>query len=421
MTEWLLVRLSHRPESRDASWMSVDAAGHLVIPPQSGPLADAAPLAPSRRVALIVPGSEVVSLDAELPARAGARLLQAVPFALEEQLAEDVETLHFAIGVRGDHGRTGVNVVSRALLDSWLAELAAAGLSAAAVFADTALLPDNPGQIVAWLEGEELHIRVPGQAAVSVPSSPLEGSIELAVPAGTEMSTLGLLLYATPQEWHTRSAEFEAMRDRFGGFKVQLLPNGPLPLLASRVAQPGADASSPINLLQGELAPRNGSSGSLKPWRLAAGLAAAAVLLHASAQIWELRRAAAAETALDASITSVMNATFPGEAVGADRARGRMEQQLLAIRSGGATGGDLLPALAALAQARGAAPDAVLESLGFDAGTVDVRIKANSAESLERINASLRSGGWQAELQGGTASAESYEGRIRIRAAGAGS
>jgi general secretion pathway protein L len=416
MTEWLLVRLANRPDSRDASWMSVDAAGHLVVPPQTGPLAEAAPLASSRRIALIVPGSEVVSLDAELPARAGARLLQAVPFALEEQLAEDVETLHFALGVRGDNGRTGVNVVSKSLLDAWLAELAAAGLTAAAVFADTALLPDNPGQIVAWLEGEELHIRVPGQIAVSVPSAPLAGSIELAVPQATELSTLGLLLFATPQEWHARSSEFEALRDRFAGFKVQLLPHGPLPLLAS-----GADAGAPINLLQGELAPRNASSGSLRPWRLAAGLAAAAVLLHASAQIWELRSAAAAETALDASISSVVNATFPGETIAADGARSRMEQQLLALRSGGASGGDLLPALAALAQARGAAPDAELESLGFDSGTVDVRIKAKSAESLERINASLRNGGWQAELQGGTASAEAYEGRIRIRAAGAGS
>lgn len=421
MTEWLLVRLSHRPDSRDASWMSVDAAGHLVIPPQTGLLAEAAALAPARKVALIVPGNEVVALDAELPARAGARLLQAVPFALEEQLAEDVETLHFALGVRGENGRTGVNVVSRALLDGWLAELAAGGLSAAAVFADTALLPDNPGQIVAWLEGEELHIRVPGQTPVSVPSSPLAGSMELAIPANVEASTLGLLLYATPQDWHTRSAEFEAMRDRFAGFKVQLLPNGPLPLLATRVAQPGVGAGAPINLLQGELAPRTGSSGRLRPWRLAAGLAAAAVLLHAGSQLWALRRATAAESALDASIAAVVNATFPGESIAVDRARDRMEQQLLAIRSGGGSGGDLLPALAALAQARGASPDAELESLGFDAGTVDVRIKAKSAESLERINASLRNGGWQAELQGGTASADAYEGRIRIRAGGAGS
>lgn len=401
--------------------MVVDAAGHLVVPPQSGAPAEAASLATSRRIALIVPGTEVVALDAELPARAGAKLLQAVPFALEEQLAEDVETLHFALGVRGDNGRTPVNVVARALLDRWLAELAAAGLSADAVYADTSLLPDTPGQIVTWLEGDELHVRVPGQNPVSVPSSPLAESIDLAVPAGVELATLGLLLYATPQEWHARSSEFEAQRDRFAGFKVQLLPNGPLPLLATRVAQPGADAGAPINLLQGELAPRNSSSASLRPWLLAASLAAAAILLHAGSQWWELRQIAATESTLDSSINSVVSSTFPGESVPIDRARVRMEQQLTTIRSGGGSGGDLLPALAALAQARGASPDAELQSLGFDAGTVDVRIRAGSAESLERINASLRNGGWQAELQGGTASAEAYEGRIRIRAAGAGS
>ena len=67
--------------------------------PDAVPLADALGLAQGRRdraAAARLPTSR--SLDPELPLRGGARLAQAVPFALEEQLASDVEGLHFAIG-----------------------------------------------------------------------------------------------------------------------------------------------------------------------------------------------------------------------------------------------------------------------------------------------------------------------------------
>ena len=40
-------------------------------------------------------------MEPELPAKAGAKLAQMVPYALEEQLAEDIDDLHFAIGRRG--------------------------------------------------------------------------------------------------------------------------------------------------------------------------------------------------------------------------------------------------------------------------------------------------------------------------------
>jgi type II secretion system protein L len=178
-----------------------------------------------------------------------------------------------------------------------------------------------------------------------------------------------------------------------------------------------AGAGAPINLLQGAFAPRSRSLGDWRPWRLAAALGALALAMHLGSLAFEYRQLRSSERALDAAIADVIRATLPGDS-GAPNPRQRIEQQLLAVRSGQGDTGPWLRALSALAQARGASPDAELESVGLESDAVNVRIRAANAESLERISAALRASGWQAELQGGNASENAYEGRIRLRVVG---
>ena len=107
MADWLLLRLP-RTLQEHATWLVVDARGAAVGPPQGGPLSLAAPRAAGRHVVVLVPGTEVLLAQPELPpAKAGARLQQLVAYALEEQLAEDIDELHFAIGRR--HGDSAVD------------------------------------------------------------------------------------------------------------------------------------------------------------------------------------------------------------------------------------------------------------------------------------------------------------------------
>ena len=73
----------------------------------------------SRR--LLVPGEDVLHLAATLPSGSDSRLAQLLPFALEEQVAEDIESQHFAVGPSLPDGTTAVDVVARARMDEWLA------------------------------------------------------------------------------------------------------------------------------------------------------------------------------------------------------------------------------------------------------------------------------------------------------------
>ena len=242
--------------------MVCNEAGAIVQPPRQGSLREAAALAALRRVVGLLPASEVVTLDAELPARAGAKLLQAVPYALEEQVADDIDELHFAIGPRGDDGRTPVAVVARAVMQSVEDACASAGLSLQALHAETALVGSMPGQLVVLLDGDEMHVCAPGARALSLPSqSPAES---LAMARGDQPSeTLGLLVFASSSDWEARGGEIDALRSQYASLKVQLLPQGPLPWLAQ-----GLFNSAPINLLQGSFVPPKAQPSGDLPFTL---------------------------------------------------------------------------------------------------------------------------------------------------------
>ena len=120
------------------------------------------------------------------------------------------------------------------------------------------------------------------------------------------------------------------------------------------------------------------------------------------------------EHKLDVSIREAFQTALPGEASTPD-ARKLMEQRLAAARSGG---NGLLPALEAFVQARSAAPGAIVQAMSFRNGSVDLKIAAPDASSLDRIGQALRSNGWQADLTSGTNVANGYEGRLQIHSSG---
>ncbi|MBV9725398.1 MAG: type II secretion system protein GspL [Gammaproteobacteria bacterium] len=411
MADWLLLRLP-RTDTELATWLVVDARGTPSSPPQSGPLALAAARTAGRRVCVLVSGAEVLLAEPEVPVKAGAKLQQLVPYALEEQLAEDIEDLHFALGKRtSESARVPVAVVARALLDQWIAELRGAGIEPDAVYADSELLPQNPGQAVALLEADTVAVRPPGGTPVTLPADALGEALEIARTGADASATggRGLILYTGAPEWHQHSAQVEAARPHFDGIKVQLLAGGPLALYAQQLP-----TTSAINLLQGAYAPVSSRGVGLKAWRVAAMLLAGLVALHIVGKTVELQLLKRHERQLDASIRDTFRSAMHTEA-SATEARRLMERRLAGSRGAGE---GLLPALQALAQARDSAPGTNVQSLNFHTGTLEMKVSAPDASSLDRLSQSLRSNGWHADLTGGSNSGSSYEGRIQMHSGG---
>jgi general secretion pathway protein L len=415
MSETLII---HLREGASPQWLVCNPDGQIAVQPVSGSLVQATSMAAGRRIVVIVPAGEALVTDSDAPAKGAAKLAQVIPYALEERVADEIENLHFAIGSRDAvTGRVPVTVVKRERLAAWLAELRAAGLEPQAIYPESALLPSMPGQLIALLDGDALTLRAADSAPIVMPAMSVADAFELALATrvtaveGLEPAMPGLLLYAGHEEWQARQHDVDALRDRFTGVKVQLLPAGPISVLA-----PAAAAGDAVNLLQGAYAVSSQFETSWRAWRIAASLAGALLLLHFGARVFELTQLKKSEAALDASIQEAFRAAMPGQQ-NATNARRRIETRLNEVRSGG--GGTLLPALSALATARSAAPTTTIEAITFRDGTIDLRISAPDAASLDAIGQQLRATHWQADILGGTANGDTYRGRLQIRKAGA--
>lgn len=380
--------------------------------PQTGPLTLAAPRAAGRRVCVLVPGTDVLLVEPDVPMKAGTKLQQVVPYALEEQLADDIDDLHFAIGKRsGESTRTPVAVVRRVLMDEWLMTLRANGIEPDAMYADSDLLPQNPGQAVALLEEDVVVVRPPLAPPVTLPADALGEALEIARQATPELEATGirgLVLYTGAAEWHQHSAQVEALRERFDGIKIQLLTGGPLALFAQQLPTTGA-----INLLQGSYTPTQSRTVGWQAWRVAAILLACLVGLHVAGKATELTMLKHNEKKLDTSIGETFHQAMPGERNTLD-ARRRLESRLNAIR-GGADSSGLLPALQALVEARKAAPGTLVQALSFRDGAVELKMSAPDAASLDHMSQSLTASGWHAQLTSGNTVGSGYEGRIQIQ------
>ena len=406
MTDSLILRLPES-EAHDAVWVVFDGAAQRPGTPQGGPLSLAAPIAAGKRVIVLVPGVEVLLAEPELPVRGSARIAQLVPFALEEQLASDVESMHFALGKRAAIGAgTPVAAVPRERMDHWIATLAQAQISPQAIYADSATVPSNPGQSVLLIEGDRLYVRHPGELPMVLDAQPLTEALELAglFPEGTPRSAVA---YLSQNDWHSHQSTFEAIRDRLESLKVQLLPYGALPLLANEVM-----AHPPTNLMQGAYAPRSEAGNAWRTWRVAAILLAALVGLNLVSKGIDLWRYGKQERALDAAIEQVFRESM-GEQNAVD-ARRRMAQRL-ALARGGGTGEGLLDVLDATGQAFSQVPGVTIDALSFRGNVLDLKVAAKDVTSLDRLRTLVVERGMQAELQSSNVREEGVEGRIQIR------
>jgi len=148
------------------------AGDRLIIVSAEGP---ATILVPTERVRLL-------AVDLPLPNR--ARRLAALPFAIEDQVAEPVESLHLALGARvdpaGSPNRYLVGVVRAAIMAEWVALAEAHGLAGAAMVPDVLLLPrPAEGWTVELRAGRALVLAADG-TGFAVPAALLASAWEAA-------------------------------------------------------------------------------------------------------------------------------------------------------------------------------------------------------------------------------------------------
>ncbi len=411
-TEWLLLRI---PAQDDApiSWAAADGSGRLSALPSGEHDPALKTMAAARRVALLVPGGDVSCFPVQLPAGNEARLLQLAPFALEDQVSEDVEHLHFAVGKRdANSGLVAVAIAHRQRMEQWLARASALQLQPTAMFSETALAPLLPGHVTLLLMEDQLVLRREDAMPLLLPADDPLLALEMLLGPEADLASINLTVYASPEDWPRHAVAIEALREHVASFTVQLEAGGLLALFAK-----GLVDAQPINLLQGGFRADQSQAANWTRWRGVAIALLALVVLHVAASAWELHRLHGESAGIQASMTRLFGAVFPGQRPSAEPRR-QFQKRLDEISGGTPQQGEFLTMLAAVAAAEQNVPIARLESLTFKPGAMQLRLSTPDAEALDLFKRALGAGGYAVEIQSGQPQAEHYVGQLEVKARG---
>ena len=377
--EQLLIRLG-ATEADPISWLVWSTAEEEIIAsgelPNANALSTLAERAGQRAVIALAPSSEILLKWVALPPRAGRKVLSALPFMLEDELATDISEQFFAIGPKvGDS--QAVAVVSHAKLQMWQQWLADAGLFCNHLIPDVLAVPVTENGWSVLTLGEQMLVRQDTFQGIQ----------------GEQAWLLPTLGHFTSQQ------EAPVVITNYAGIDLSGVPNitvndAPLELPMHVLAKEAM--SSSFNLLQGEYKVKRTRNNAWAQWRVAAVLAVLVLctsLVDKTVTLYQLK---SDNAALSSEIDQAVKSGFPN--IGVYRnVKLKLQYELDKLSK---TGGDasMLVMLDQLSEAF-ASTQVKPQTLRFDATRTEIRIQAQgkSFEALEQFRRQAEGAGFTVE------------------------
>jgi len=327
-------------------------------------------------------------------------LAKSLPFLLEEQLAEDVEELHFAMAPL-NKSNYAIALCKHSDMDHWrsiLAELPAP----TRWLAEPLLLPlPEDGWSIIVEDGLAL-VRFDTCEGAGIEVSLLPALLDSALATMDVPSSV--VMYGLDQAADTAllpQSLRSAVQWRRGGLAAALMVSD------TALAMP--------NLLQGSYAPRLPLARWWRDWRAVAAVLAGAFLLQLVATFADYQSLKRENLALRAAVEQSYRSAYPrGAMVDPEK---QLRRQLATMRGGKQSSGFmvLLEKTGAVIHAQ---PGTSIASINYNESGGDMRLNivAEDFESVEKIRAGINAAGLEAVMESSSAQADGVRARLRIEA-----
>ena len=350
------------------------------------------------KVCFAAPGADVRLLTLAVAAEEKKHLSQSLPFMLEEQVAADVDNLHFSYTpLEGD--TYAAAIVAKAKMAEWQSLLAD--------FPDIRLwLPEPmllPWQADEWclvMEAEKAIVRV-GQCE----GFTLERDLINPVLQGV-LSDAGVpqavIVYGEDQAADIALLP-EALRERVQWRRGNLCAA----LLLSELPEVR------INLLQGQFAPRLPLALWWQQWRAVAAVFAAAGIIHLAASYAEYRSLSEQNVALRTAVEESYRQAIPrGAVVDAEK---QLQRQLeLAGGSGQPSG--FIGLIERVGGAIAGMPGTTIASINYNDKGNEMRLNIVAAdfEGVEQLRSRMSEAGLEAIMESSSTQGDRVSARLRV-------
>ena len=365
MTETLVVRMLDEHDGL-YEWLIPDTA----IEPTRGSLTELKETSGQAEVIFLLPAPDVLLLELDLPIKSASKLNKALPFALEDYLADELETYHW-VWHRQSTGKLAVAVIAHQCLHRHLQPFDNVGIKLQAVYAETTWLPVEPESLTVALDQQHALLRYGiGQGG------------------GVDLAGLAVLInkwhtehpnQTRVQLWHTDDISLawpEAITVE--SKRVSSL----LPLLCAR-RQPI------LNLLTGPYQTNSHTRIRWQAWLPAMVLMLLAVLIQYGLAIYHYRQAEQQLTALEAANRQVFSQAFP-DIKRIVNLKAQAEQGLAALKKQQGSGGSqFLRLLQSSGEQLIQDPQLHLEAVEFSNDSLNLQLTGNSIAQLEQFKQRL--------------------------------
>jgi len=366
MTETLFIRLGSQADDviHWLVWANAEqeiiASGEL---PNASGLSQLTEKAQTRKVITFVPSCDVLLKSLNVPAKSQKAMRMAVPFMLEDDLAQEVEQLFFAYSeLKPQFGDENcfVAVVEQAQMQQWQLWLANADIACKTMIPDVLAMPTVEQTWQAIQLGEQILLR--------------QGSWQ----GATFDANLWPILSQTWQEQdpviHVYS-DFSAIDDADSELNIEnQAAELPLALLAQHASK------QKFNLLQGEFQVKTQRSPVVKTWAWAAGLLVCALLLNVVFKSVTLMKINNEQAKVEQEIIEVYKKAFPKtKRVRVTTIRSQLKRKLAEVGSSTNEKGFLVM-LDKLVPAFQQVPQLKPETLKFDSKRQELRMQATASD-----------------------------------------
>lgn len=387
-----------------ASWLVLEN-GRPLGNIMRGDLSTALPLANGAQVVVTIPTEDILLLDVTLPGRNRKKLVNAVPYAVEDQLIDEVDELHFALSQQTVAGKYSVAVIDHQHMAGWQQVLSQAGLQAHAMVPDALALPHKDRAWTVFVDGERLLVRTGRYNGFASLATNMEILLQAALQEADKKPDFIELIVQSDDErvWPEKIDDITIVQDKY--------EQETLALLACDY-----DGQNAVNLMQGQYSHRENISKHVRPWYQAAALLLVWLVGQGGLSIYQGMHLEAESKALKKQMTQVYRSVFPGQKFVRNPYSEMMGQLRQLRKKSGKSQANLQDMLEATAPVLKNTKGISIKSLRFKSGRLELEFAVKDLQTLEDLKQRLsKSDEWKVEIQSASSRKDSVQTRMLIK------
>lgn len=413
MNEFLLIHYKPGQQSNLQYW-AMGADQHPSITLGHGSLEELKTIARGKKVSVLIDAHYTTLESVKIPSKNRNKQLQAIPFAMEDHLAEDIEDTHFALG-KADDNSVPVIAIKRDLLKETIDLFKQQNIHIEVLTADSVALPGNKSQWCILLDEDSALIKTDVSQAYCCDRDNFAVILQALLSQIDESDDKTLRPDSITYYFKESDTEAESLLPEIEvDVKIQTYKNHALEIFVQHLK-----AVQAFNLLQGEFTAKRESVTWTKPWKPVAIAASIWIVLYLGYNAILGSQLEDKNTVLTKQIETEFKRVIP-DARKMTNMQKRVERRLNDLKSGGAGSNEsgFLQILSKVSPALSKNDRATIKAAVYRSNYIDIDLTAKSLDDIEKLKNKLAAIPGIKTVLSTTVEKDSVKGRLRLEVKG---